>query len=61
MGLADVFNAEDRVDVTKSELFDFMQCKASNRFLINGLKNGVKPVDIMKMLDIKEMKEMEEK
>ena len=36
MGLVDVFNAEDRVQVTKSELFDVMFSKAKNELLING-------------------------
>ena len=54
MGIADVFNKEDRIEVTKSELFDYMLDKAENTFIINGLKNGVDTESILKMLDIRE-------
>lgn len=54
MGLVDVFNAEDRVQVTKSELFDFMYAKAQTKLLINGLKNGVSSEDVLKVVDIKQ-------
>ena len=54
MGLVDVFNPEDRVQVTKSELFDFMFSKAKNELLINGLKNGVSSEDVLKVVDIKQ-------
>ena len=54
MGLLDVFNAEDRVQVRKSELFDFMFSKAKNELLINGLKNGVSSEDVLKVVDIKQ-------
>ena len=54
MGLVDVFNPEDRVQVTKSELFDFMLSKAKNELLINGLKNGVSAEDVLKVVDIKQ-------
>ena len=54
MGLVDVFNAEDRVQVRKSELFDFMFSKAKNELLINGLKNGVSSEDVLKVVDIKQ-------
>lgn len=53
MGLVDVFNPEDRVQVTKSELFDFMLSKAKSELLINGLKNGVSSEDVLKVVDIK--------
>ena len=52
MGLVDAFNPEDRVEVTKSELFDFMMYKAKSQLLINGLKNGVSPDDILKTVDV---------
>ena len=54
MGLVDVFNAEDRVQVTKSELFDFMFSKAQTKLLLNGLKNGVFAEDVLKVVDIKQ-------
>lgn len=54
MGLVDVFNAEDRVQVTKSELFDFMLSKAQTKLLLNGLKNGVSAEDVLKVVDIKQ-------
>lgn len=57
MGIADVFNKEDRIEVTKSELFDYMLDKAENTFIINGLKNGVDTESILKMLDIRESEE----
>lgn len=57
MGLVDVFNKEDRIEVTKSELFDYMLDKAKNVFIINGLKNGVDTDNILKMLEIKESEE----
>ena len=57
MGIADVFNKEDRVEVTKSELFNYMLDKAENTFIINGLKNGVDTESILKMLDIRESEE----
>ena len=41
MGFIDAINAEDRIEVTKSELFDFMLARAESQFIINGLKNGV--------------------
>ena len=57
MGIADVLNKEDRIEVTKSELFDYMLDKAENTFIINGLKNGVDAESILKMLDIRESEE----
>ena len=57
MGIADVLNKEDRIEVTKSELFDYMLDKAENTFIINGLKNGVDTESILKMLDIRESEE----
>lgn len=60
MGIADVFNKEDRIEVTKSELFDYMLDKAKNIFIINGLKNGVDVDAILKMIYIREIKESEE-
>ena len=54
MGLVDVFNPEDRVQVTKSELFDFMFSKAQTEILLNGLKNGVSAEDVLKVVDIKQ-------
>ena len=57
MGIVDVLNREDRIEVTKSELFDYMLDKAENTFIINGLKNGVDTESILKMLDIRESEE----
>lgn len=41
MGFMDAINAEDRIEVTKSELFEFMLSRAKSQVIINGLKNGV--------------------
>ena len=54
MGLVDVVIAENRVQVTKSELFDFMFSKAQTKLLLNGLKNGVSAEDVLKVVDIKQ-------
>lgn len=52
MGLVDAFNAEDRIEVTKSELFDLMLQKAKTLLLVNGLKNGVSTKNLLKVLDM---------
>ena len=52
MGLIDAFNAEDRIEVTKSELFDLFLQKAKTVLLVNGLKNGVSNKDLLKVLDV---------
>lgn len=52
MGLVDAFNAEDRIEVTKSELFDLFLQKAKTVLLVNGLKNGVSNKDLLKVLDV---------
>lgn len=52
MGLVDAFNAEDRIEVTKSELFDLFLQKAKTELLVNGLKNGVSNKDLLKVLDV---------
>ncbi len=57
--LVDVFNPEDRVEVTKGELFDFMESKAKIKLLINGLKNGVSAEDVLKVVDMKKMESEE--
>ncbi len=57
--LVDVFNPEDRVEVTKGELFDFMENKAKTKLLINGLKNGVSAEDVLKVVDMKKMESEE--
>ena len=61
MGLVDVFNAEDRVQVTKSELFDFMLSKAQTKLLLNGLKNGVSAEDVLKVVGIKQEDKKDER
>lgn len=57
MGIMDVFNPEDRVEVTKSELLDFMLSKANTELLINGLKNGVSNENMLKVLDMRVSRE----
>ena len=57
MGIMDVFNPEDRVEVTKRELLDFMLGKAKTELLINGLKNGVSNENMLKVLDVKVSRE----
>lgn len=57
MGIMDVFNPEDRVEVTKRELLDFMLGKAKTELLVNGLKNGVSNEDMLKVLDVKVLRE----
>ena len=52
MGVMDVLNPEDRVEVRKRELLDFMLNKAKAELLINGLKNGVSNDDMLKLLDL---------
>ena len=52
MGVMDVINPEDRVEVRKRELLDFMLNKAKAELLINGLKNGVSNDDMLKLLDL---------
>ena len=57
MGIMDVINPEDRVEVTKRELLDFMLGKAKTELLVNGLKNGVSNEDMLKVLDVKVLRE----
>lgn len=57
MGIMDVFNPEDRVEVTKRELLDFMLSKAKTELLINGLKNGVSNENMLKVLDMRVSRE----
>lgn len=59
MGIVDIFNPEDRVEVTKGELFDFMKNKAKTELLINGLKNGVSAKDVLKVVDMKKVESEE--
>lgn len=53
MGLLDAINPEDRIEVTKTELLDFMFYKAQSKLLMNGLKNGVDRISMLAMLDMK--------
>ena len=52
MGIVDAFNPEDRIQVTKRELFDLMLNKAKLMLLTNGLKNNVSNDNLLKVLDV---------
>ena len=52
MGIVDAFNTEDRIQVTKRELFDLMLNKAKLMLLTNGLKNNVSSDNLLKVLDV---------
>lgn len=52
MGIVDAFNPEDRIQVTKRELFDLMLNKAKLMLLTNGLKNNVSSDNLLKVLDV---------
>ena len=52
MGIVDAFNPEDRIQVTKRELFDLMLNKAKLMLLTNGLKNNVSSDNLLKGLDV---------
>lgn len=58
MGIMDAFNPEDRVEVTKRELLDFMLGKAKTELLVNGLKNGVSNENMLKVLDLEVSREV---
>lgn len=54
MGLADAFNAEDRVPLKVSTLSDILRAEATshaaNKFMINGLKAGLPAEHILIMI-----------
>ena len=67
MGIADMFNKEDRVEVTFTDFYNLMKEAAKAELLMNGVKTGVHHFDMYAMMTGEEhpdkegfLKEMEE-